>query len=65
MQAPSNGTKDVRWPATRIKGRQLVLASSIWLSTIFSVAVAMPLNIYGAIWLSLHMESRGQKVISE
>ena len=40
MQAPSNGTKDVRWPATRIKGRQLVLASSIWLAGLHSLSLA-------------------------
>lgn len=40
MQAPSNGKKDVQWPATRIKGRQLVLASSIWLAGLHSLSLA-------------------------
>ncbi len=40
MQAPSNGTKDVRWPATRIKGKRLVLASSIWLAGLHSLSLA-------------------------
>ena len=40
MQAPSNGTKAVRWPATRIKGRQLVLASCIWLAGLHSLSLA-------------------------
>ena len=40
MQAISKGTKDFHWPATRIQGRRLVLASSIWLAGLHSLSLA-------------------------